>query len=157
MSNETALRDHLVDLLNSGDAHQDFDSAVDEIPPALRGKRPAGMPHSPWELLEHVRIAQADILDYSRKAEGHVSPQFPDGYWPPSPEPPSDTAWDKSVAGFRQTRAAVTALLKDESIDLFARIPHTSATMLAQVLLIADHNTYHLGQLVLARRMLMGK
>jgi DinB superfamily len=156
MTNDNALRENLVNLLNSGDAHQDFDSAVDEIPADLRGKRPAGMPHSAWELLEHVRIAQADILDYSRNAV-HVSPEFPDGYWPPSPEPPGETAWDESVAKFRATRAAITALVNDESTDLFAKIPHGTAILLAQILLIADHNTYHLGQLVLVRRMLTSK
>jgi len=153
MSNDNALRETLANLLNSGDAHQDFDSAVDEIPAALRGKKPAGVPHSAWELLEHVRIAQTDILEYSRNAV-HVSPEFPDGYWPPSPEPPSEAAWDESVARFRAARAAITALVNDQSIDLFAKIPHGTATLLAQFLLIADHNTYHLGQLVLLRRML---
>jgi uncharacterized damage-inducible protein DinB len=153
MSNDSALREHFLNLLNSGDAHQDFDSAVDDVPAALRGKRPAGVPHSAWELLEHVRIAQTDILEYSLNAV-HVSPEFPDGYWPPSPEPPSETAWDESVAKFRATRAAITALVSDESTDLFAKIPQGTATLLAQLLLIADHNTYHLGQLVLVRRML---
>jgi uncharacterized damage-inducible protein DinB len=153
MPNDSALREHLLNLLNSGDAHQDFDSAVDDVPAALRGKRPAGVPHSAWELLEHVRIAQTDILEYSLNAV-HVSPEFPDGYWPPSPEPPSETAWDESVAKFRATRAAITALVSDESTDLFAKIPQGTATLLAQLLLIADHNTHHLGQLVLVRRML---
>ncbi|HXH39368.1 MAG TPA: DinB family protein [Thermoanaerobaculia bacterium] len=153
MTNDIALREHVANLLNSGDAHQDFDSAVDDVPAALRGKRPAGMPHSAWELLEHMRIAQTDILDYSRNAV-HVSPEFPDGYWPPSPEPPNETAWDESVAKFRAARATATALVNDQSTDLFAKIPHGTATLLAQLLLIADHNTYHLGQLVLVRRML---
>ena len=155
MPNDNVLREHLLNLLNSGDAHQDFDSAVDEVPAALRGTRPAGVPHSSWELLEHMRIAQADILDYSRNAV-HVSPEFPDGYWPPSPEPPTESAWDESVAKFRAARAAITALVNDESTDLFAKIPTGTATLLAQLLLIADHNTYHLGQLVLVRRMGMG-
>jgi hypothetical protein len=157
MTNAAALREHLVALLNSGDAHQDFDSAVDEVPVAARGRRPAGGPHSPWELLEHMRIAQSDILDYSRATTHHVSPEFPDGYWPPSPEPPSDTAWDESVKKFRADRAALAALVNDESTDLFAKIPLGNATLLAQVFLVADHNAYHLGQLVLARRMLAGK
>ncbi|MEA2339280.1 MAG: hypothetical protein QOE82_3287 [Thermoanaerobaculia bacterium] len=151
-----ALRDHLLDLLHSGDAHQDFDSAVDAVPADLRGKRPAGAPHSPWELLEHMRIAQYDILEYSLHAD-FVSPEFPSGLWPPSPEPPNDSAWDESVAKFRADRARFAAIVKDESIDLFAKIPHGSATMLAQILMTADHNVYHLGQLVLARRMLTGE
>jgi len=147
------IREHLLSLLNGGDAHQDIDSAIDEIPAAVRGKRPTGSPHSPWELLEHIRIAQADILEYSQDPK-HVSPEFPKGYWPATPEPPTESAWDESVASFRDTRAAVSAIARDESKDLYARIPHGTANWLAQILLIADHNTYHLGQLVLLRRML---
>jgi len=151
-----ALRDHLLDILNSGHAHQDFDSAVDAVPADLRGKRPAGAPHSPWELLEHMRIAQWDILEYSLDAN-HVSPEFPKGYWPTSPEPPSATAWNESVAKFRTDREKLMSVVKDGSIDLFAKIPHGKATMLHQILMTFDHNTYHLGQLVLARRMLVGE
>jgi hypothetical protein len=156
VTNANPIREYVIALINSGDAHQDFDSAVDEVPPALRGKRPAGSPHSPWELLEHMRIAQSDILQYSRDAK-HVSPEFPKGYWPPSPEPPSETAWDESVSRFRAGRESMAAMVNDDSIDLFAKIPHGTATLLAQILLAADHNTYHLGQLVLVRRMLTGK
>jgi uncharacterized damage-inducible protein DinB len=156
LTKTNALREHLLALLNGGDAHQDFDSAVADVPAAARGKRPAGAPHSPWELLEHMRIAQSDILEYSRDAS-HVSPEFPKGYWPASPEPPGETAWDENVAKFRADRAALSALVNDESVDLFDKIPHGTATLLAQLLLVADHNTYHLGQLVLVRRMLTGK
>lgn len=155
MPDTNALREHLLNLLDNGDAHQDFDSAVDGIPPALRGKRPAGAPHSPWELLEHMRLARWDILEYSRNAK-HVSPKFPEGFWPPSPEPPTESAWDESVANFRASRASLAAML-DESTDLFAKIPHSSATLAGELLLAADHNSYHLGQLVLVRRMLMGE
>ncbi|MGH9421100.1 MAG: DinB family protein [Thermoanaerobaculia bacterium] len=157
MTDTNALRQHLLNLLNSGDAHQDFDSAVDTVPVASRGKRPAGVPHSPWELLEHIRIAQHDILEYSGDNPGHVSPDFPDGYWPSTPEPPTASSWDESVTSFRADRSAITALVNDSSTDLFAKIPHGNATLLAQLLLIADHNTYHLGQLVLVRRMLTEK
>jgi hypothetical protein len=104
-------------------------------------------------LLEHIRIAQADILEYSQDPN-HVSPEFPKGYWPATAEPPTESAWDESVANFRATRAAVSAIAGDESKDLYAKIPHSSANWLAKILLIADHNTYHLGQLVLLRRML---
>jgi hypothetical protein len=151
--NDEALRELLAGLIKSGDAHQDFDSAIDDVPVAMRGKRPAGAPHSPWELLEHMRIAQSDILEYSRDA-AHVSPEFPDGYWPASQEPPSESAWDESLARFRADRAALSAIAK--STELFAKIPHGKATWIAQLLLAADHNTYHLGQLVLVRRMLTG-
>ncbi len=157
MNTPSALREHIAALLDSGDAHQDFDSAIADIPAAARGKRPDGAPHSPWELLEHMRIAQTDILDYSRGDATHVSPDFPSGYWPPSPQPPNDTAWDESVAKFHASRAALVAMVNDESFDLLAKIPRGSATWLAQILLVADHNTYHLGQLVLVRRMLTGK
>jgi hypothetical protein len=121
----------------------------------MRGKRPVGSPHSAWELLEHMRIAQSDILEYSFDAK-HVSPEFPQGYWPASPEPPNERAWDESVSKFRADREAMVKLVNDNSTDLFAKIPHGSATLLAQLLLIADHNVYHLGQLVLVRRMLAG-
>jgi hypothetical protein len=153
MTNAKALREQLVNLLVSGDAHQDFDSAVNEVPAALRGRRPPGAPHSPWELLEHMRIAQNDILEYSRDPD-YVSPEFPLGYWPSSPEPPSEAAWSESVAKFRADRAAVVALVNEESTDLFATLPHARTTLLAKVLLIADHNGYHLGQFVFARRIL---
>jgi hypothetical protein len=153
MSDTNALREQLVALLKSGHAHQDFDSAIDEVPVAVRGKRPAGSPHSPWELLEHMRIAQSDILEYSRDAT-HVSPEFPKGYWPATPEPPTESAWDESVARFRADRAAFSALISDESTDLFGKIPHATANLLRELLHAADHNSYHLGQLVLVRRML---
>src|SRR6058998_486928 len=99
--NEKAFREHILNLLNSGDAHQDFDSEVGNMPPEIRGKRPAGADHSPWELLEHMRIAQSDILRYSRGDADYVAAEFPQGYWPATPEPPSDSAWDESVAKFR--------------------------------------------------------
>ena len=156
MTNTNALREHLIALLCSGDAHQDFDSAVADVPAAGRGKRPAGSPHSPWELIEHMRIAQSDILEYSRGDATHVSPEFPKGYWPASPEPPNETAWDESIAKFRADRASLSALVNDDSVDLFAKIPHSTSTWLGQLLLIADHNTCHLGQLILVRRMLTG-
>jgi hypothetical protein len=156
MSNSRALRELLTKLLSSGDAHRDFDSAVDGVPAALRGKRPPGAPHSPWELLEHMRIAQEDILEYSRDAT-HPSPEWPEGFWPASPEPPDKTAWDESVAKFQTDRAAVAALINDESTDLFQMIPDGNGTFLSKVLLIADHNAYHLGQFVFAARILAGE
>jgi hypothetical protein len=155
MNTSNPLREHVLALLTSGDAHQDFDSAVDGVPSAKRGQRPAGASHSPWELLEHMRIAQSDILEYSRGDATHVSPDFPSGYWPASPEPADENAWDESVAKFRADRDALAAMVSDESFDLFAKIPRGSATWLAQVLLAADHNTYHLGQLVFVSKMLM--
>ena len=154
MADDRSLREHLLYLLAGGGAHLDFDSVVANLPAAKRGVRPEGLPHSPWELLEHLRIAQWDILEFSRNPQ-HVSPAWPAGYWPPDPAPPNKTAWDKSVKAFRADLAALGLLVKDPHTDLHARIPHGSGqTILREVLLTADHNAYHLGQLVLVRRLL---
>ena len=154
MNHDKALREHLLYLLRGGGAHLDFDSAVAGLPPALRGARPAGVPHTPWRLLEHLRIAQWDIFEFSRNP-GHVSPQFPDGYWPADDAPPDDAAWDRSVAAFRADLRAMQDLVADPATDLFAPIPHGDGqTILREALLVADHNAYHLGQLVVVRRAL---
>lgn len=152
--NDKALREQLIQLLDSEHAHLKFDDAVKDFPPELRGKRPAGSPHSAWELLEHLRIAQSDILEFTRDPN-HASPKFPDGYWPSTEAPPTDTAWDESVAAYRADLRAFSALTADESIDLFARIAHGDGqTVLREILLAADHNAYHLGQLVLVKKIL---
>jgi hypothetical protein len=149
-----SLREHLVFLLEGEGAHAGFEAAVKDLPPRVRGRKTNGVPHSPWELLEHIRLAQWDILEFSRN-EKHVSPEWPSGYWPPSPEPPDDEVWDKSVAAFRADLAAMSALASDESVDLYAKIPWgTGQTILREILLVADHNAYHLGQLVLVRKLL---
>lgn len=151
---EPLLREHLVALLDSANAHLTFDDAVKDFPAELRGVRPAGGPHSAWELLEHLRIAQHDILEFTRNPK-HVSPDWPSGYWPSSPAPPEENAWDESVASFRRDLNALTAIASDESIDLYAKIPHGEGqTVLREILLSADHNAYHLGQLVMVRRIL---
>lgn len=154
MTNEKALREQLVKLLSWDSAHATFDDAVKRFPPELRGTRPANSPHSPWELLEHLRIALWDILEFTRDAS-HVSPEFPAGYWPASPQPPTDTAWEESVAAYQQCIHGFASLIEDESVDLYAPIPHGSGqTVLREILLAADHNAYHLGQLLLVRRLL---
>lgn len=154
MTNDKSLRHHLLDLLNGGNAHADFDQAVKDLPENLRGVRPQGAEHSPWELLEHLRIAQWDILEFSRDP-GHKSPDFPAGYWPANPEPPDAKAWDKSVAAFRKDLRALCDFVADDEIDLYARIPHGDGqTVLREALLAADHNAYHLGQLILVRKLL---
>jgi len=123
------------------------------MPSSLQGKRPKGAEHSPWELLEHLRITQRDILEFTRNPK-HKSPDFPKGYWPGSESPPNDKAWDNSVASFRADLKAMADLVADESTDLFAKIPHGDGqTVLREALLMADHNAYHLGELVLLRRM----
>lgn len=154
MDRITALRKQLVENLKSSNAHADFAQAIRDFPAEFRGKRPKGSPHSAWELLEHVRIAQSDILEFSRSAS-HTSPSWPEGYWPAKPEPPDDKAWDRSVNSFCEELQALCALIADESNDLFARIPHGDGqTLLREALLAADHNAYHLGQFVLVRRLL---
>ena len=148
-----ALRKHLLELLGGGGAHPDFDAVVADFPAALCGVRPEGAPHSGWELLEHMRIAQWDILEFSRNPR-HVSPEWPKGYWP-DPEAASSIAWAKSVKAFRADLKAMQDLVADPGTDLFARIPHGEGqTILREALLVADHNGYHLGQLMLVRRLL---
>ena len=148
------LREHIANLLSGGSAHVDWKAAFDGISPKLRGVRPSGMPRSLWELLEHMRIAQWDILEFSRDPK-HASPDWPAGYWPESPEPPDARAWEKSLKLFARDLAAMKKLVANPKTDLFARIPHgTGQTILREVLLIADHNAYHLGQVVFIRRLL---
>jgi hypothetical protein len=154
MINDQALREHLLYLLRGGDAHLHFDAAVADLPAALRGARAAGSPHTPWRLVEHMRIAQWDILEFSRNPK-HVSPSFPEGYWPEGDGPPNAAAWDRCLAAFRAALQAMQDLVANPSTDLFARIPHGEGqTILREALLIADHNAYHLGQLVMLRRVL---
>ncbi|MBW3655002.1 MAG: DinB family protein [Gemmatimonadetes bacterium] len=153
MSNDS-LRSHLGRLLDWQDAHATFDAAVQGIAPEFHGIRPPGLPHSAWELLEHLRITQRDILDFCRDP-GYAEPKWPDDYWPPSPTPPSRDAWNHSEAEFRDDRNVLKQLAADPAVDLFAAIPHgTGQTILRELLLVADHNAYHVGQLVLLRRAL---
>jgi hypothetical protein len=154
MKDEKALRQHLVKVLTGGDAHTTFEDAVAKMPVELRGKIPDGAEHSPWQLLEHLRIAQWDILEFSLDAK-HKSPKWPDEYWPKDPEPPSKAAWDKSVKKFQKDMKAMCELVSDKKTDLFAKIPHGDGqTILREALLTADHNAYHIGQLILLRRLL---
>jgi hypothetical protein len=149
-----ALRRHLLYLLQGGGAHARFDEVIAGIPAKLRGRRPAGLPHSLWMLLEHMRIAQWDILEFSRNRK-HVSPQWPDGHWPRTEAPPTPVAWNTSIKKFRQDLKAVQNLVKNPGTDLFARIPWGDGqTILREALLVADHNAYHLGQMLDARRLL---
>ncbi len=152
---DRALREHLVALLEGGHAHATFQAAIKGIPPAARARAPKGLPYSPWQLLEHMRIAQWDILEFSRD-RGHQSPAWPEGYWPsPDRAKPSESDWRKSVNQFRRDLKAMQDLVSDPGVDLFARIPWGDGqTMLREALLVADHNAYHLGQLVVVRRLL---
>ena len=154
MQEEALLRKQLVALLTGSEAHANFDDAVKDLPVELRGKTPKGAEHSPWQLLEHLRIAQEDILDFSRNPE-YKEKEWPDDYWPKSPEPPTGKDWDHSIKAFHKDLKAMCDLVEDKSTNLFAKIPHgTGQTLLREALLVADHNAYHVGQLVLVRRLL---
>lgn len=153
-NHDQSLRRHLLDLLNGGHAHATFDVIIKDLPPALRGSKPANFPHSPWMLLEHLRLAQWDILEFSRNPK-HISPPWPAGYWPKSAAPPNAAAWNKSVQQFRRDLKAMRALVKNPKTDLFAKIPWGDGqTILREALLVADHNSHHLGQLLDLRRLL---
>jgi len=153
-STDHALREHLRRLLGWRDAHADFDAAVGGLGAGLQGVRPPGLPHSPWELLEHLRITQADILEFCRD-ENYREKQWPRDYWPSAAAPPDAGAWDRSADEFRADREALQSLATDPDVDLFARIPWGDGqTYLRELLLVADHTAYHVGQLVLVRRAL---
>jgi len=151
--NDKALRAQLVKLLDFEEAHVGFDRAVKGIPVRLRGKVPAGGEHSLWQLVEHLRIGQADILEFCRTAK-YKEKKWPDDYWP-SPAPRGATAWTQSIAAYRRDRQAFQRLAANPKIDLFATIPHgTGQTYLREILLAADHAAYHIGQVVAVRRTL---
>ena len=151
---DQALRAHLVRILDWEDAHASFDHAIAGLPARLRGVTPPGGTHSAWQLLEHIRIAQHDILDFSRNPN-YAERAWPDDYWPQTPEPPTAEAWDESVSAFRRDRDALKQLTMDSTIDLTDRIPHGSGqTYLREVLLVLDHNAYHVAELVVLRRLL---
>jgi hypothetical protein len=152
MEKDLSLRRHLVELLTGGNAHADFDQAVEGIPAELRGKTPKGAEHSPWQLLEHLRIAQWDILEFTRNSK-HVSPKWPEGYWPASEAPMNEKAWKASMAAFKRDLRTMEQLIANRRVDLYARIPWGEGqTILREALLVADHNSYHLGQLVMLRK-----
>jgi len=153
-NHDKGLREHLVSLLKGGQAHVHFMGAIEGLPEAKRGAFAEGLPHTAWQLLEHTRIAQWDILEFSRDAK-HVSPGFPEGYWPKTPVPPDEAAWQKSVQSFQRDLQEMVKLVKNPKTDLYAAIPHgQDQTILREALLLADHNAYHLGQLVDLRRAL---
>jgi hypothetical protein len=149
-----ALRQHLIYLLTDGGAHAKFDDVIAAVPAKLRGQTPAAMPHSPWMLLEHMRIAQWDILEFSRNPK-HKSPEWPESYWPATEAPPDAAAWKESLKNFRKDLKSLENLIVRSKTDLFAKIPWGDGqTILREALLVADHNAYHLGQLVDVLRLL---
>jgi len=154
MTNDASLRDLLGKMLEWQDAHASFDTAVADLPADLRGKQPVGLPYSPWQLVEHLRLAQHDILDFCVNPN-YTEMNWPDDYWPASPAPPSPDAWDASIEAFRRDRRALQQIAADSKVDLTARIPHgTGQTFLREIVLAADHAAYHVGQLVAVRRLL---
>jgi hypothetical protein len=154
MSDETALRAQLVKLLDFNDAHVGFDRVVKGIPPRLRGALPQGVEHSLWQLVEHLRIAQADILEFCRSST-YTDKQWPADYWPTQLGPRNGAAWTTSIAAYRRDRNAMQRLAANTTIDLLAAIPHgRGQTYLREILLVADHNAYHIGQIVTVRRLL---
>ncbi len=153
-TDEAVLRAQLVSVLRGGHAHATYEDVVKDVPAALRGQRPNGAPYSAWMLLEHIRIAMWDILEFSRNP-AYVSPAWPDGYWPADPVPPNGNAWDDSVARYHADREAFERLVRDPASDLFTPLAHGSGqTLLREVLVAATHTSYHLGELVVLRRLL---
>lgn len=154
MENEKQLRQQLAKALDWREAHADLAASAKDFPAELRGKVPDGMPHSAWQLLEHIRIALWDIYEFSRSSR-HQSPEWPGGYWPKSAAPPDDHAWEQSIHSIQENLDGMRKLITDPKRDLLAPIPGGSGqTLLREALLIADHNAYHLGQLVLVRKAL---
>ena len=153
-SENTSLRQHLIELLQGGGAHAKFEDVVPKVPANLRGTKPANFPHSPWMILEHMRLAQWDILEFSRNSK-HVSPKWPEGYWPASEAPANTAAWNESIKKFRADLDAMQDLVRNPKTDLFAKIPGGDGqTILREALLVADHNAYHLAQVVDVLRLL---
>ena len=151
---DSSLREHLLYLLGGGGAHLHFEQALQGIPADLLGARVKGCSHTLWRLMEHMRICQWDILEFSRNPK-HISPDFPEGYWPQEDAPPGIDSWDLSRQAFREDLQSMIDLVSDPETDLFASIPHGDGqTILREALLVADHNAYHLGQIVFLRRCL---
>jgi uncharacterized damage-inducible protein DinB len=154
MTQDSALRQQLVALLSWKDAHVDFATAVAGIPPEERGARPEHVPYSAWQLVEHIRMAQHDILEFCRNPD-YEEMRWPDDYWPASPEPPDADGWEATIRAYEHDRAAFERMATDPAVNLTAPIPHgTGQTYLRELLLVADHTAYHLGELIVVRRLL---
>jgi hypothetical protein len=154
MTTDSSLRQQFARLLEWEDAHVGFDTAVSGIPSHLRGQQPAGLPYSPWQILEHLRRTQRDILEFCRNPH-YQELNWPKDYWPPTPASPSAEAWEDSIRQFREDRKTLQGLAADSAIDLGARIPHGSGqSYLRELVLAADHAAYHIGELVVVRRLL---
>ncbi|MFN2637069.1 MAG: DinB family protein [Gemmatimonadaceae bacterium] len=135
-------------------AHASLDSAVKGLPPAMRGKRPENFPHSVWELVEHIRLTQRDLLEFCQNPQ-YEELKWPDDYWPSAPEPPSENAWKETLAGIRRDRTAFAQFATETDVDLTSKIPHgTGQTYLRTILVAVDHTSYHVGQIVAVRRLI---
>jgi hypothetical protein len=155
VAKDEALREHLLELLRGGSAHITFDDVIKDFPVAAINGRVAPIPYTPWQVLEHMRIAQLDILEFCRDATAHVSPPWPEGYWPEPAAEADEAAWRASVAAFNDDYERVVRLVNDPATDLYARVPDGQGqTFLREVLLVADHNAYHLGVLATLKRLL---
>lgn len=155
MSKEIALlREQLLHAMRGDESHIEFAAAVKDFPANSYGAKPAGVPHSAWQLIEHMRIAQHDILEFSRNPK-HKSPKFPEGYWPKTEAPPDAKAWQASIRSFENDARKMEELMQDEQQDLFKPLAHGDGqTLLREALVVAAHNSYHLGQLMLLKKML---
>lgn len=154
MTSTDPIREHLRHLLDWRAAHATYDDAVEGIPADVRGKAPDGLPYTPWQLVEHLRLTQRDLLEFCT-APAYDERRWPDDYWPPTAAPPTDAAWDESLDAYRADRAALQRLAADPNVDLLAHVPHGDGqTYLRELLLAADHAAYHVGELVVLRRLL---
>ena len=154
MDSGEIIRKQLLDLLNGGNAHMGFNQAVEDFPMEFINTQPPGSDYTPWRLLEHVRIAQWDILEFIHNPE-YISPPWPEGYWPPKDERAGPDRWQATIEAFRQDLQAMTALVEDPRSDLFASLPHAPGyTLLREVLVLADHNAYHMGEFAMLREIM---
>lgn len=154
-SEDDILRNHLSQLLHGGDAHVDFAAAVKDFPVSFYGVRPPNLPHSAWEILEHIRFTLHDLLEFSTNPD-YLEPEWPRDYWPAAPTPPSNAAWRQSVKAIEEDLKAFQALIENRESNLYAEIPWAKGgqTLLREILLAATHTSYHLGELIFLRRVL---
>lgn len=157
MSDDQLVRQQLLSLLRGGNAHMTFDDAVADFPMDKINAQAPGLSYTPWRLLEHIRIAQWDIVEFVRNP-GHVSPRWPEGYWPPEGELADEARWNQTIAGFTRDHAVLEALVEDPNTDLLGDLPHAHGyNILREVLVAADHNSYHIGEFGLLRDILGAK
>ena len=154
MSSEDVVREQLLHLLRGGNAHMSFDQAIDDFPLEFINSKPSNVPYSPWQLLEHLRIAQWDILEFIRNRD-HVSPAWPEGYWPAKDEEANSTRWQQTIQSFRSDMKALETIVENPGTDLYTDLPHAEGyTIFREILLVADHNAYHLGEFAILRQVM---